>query len=91
MLAQLLGSFTRINHAYDPIPTVPGEFMGFVHPAGEVHMIDDGYAVSCPGEDDGTDSQCQVQSVPNIFEGDILDHLGPYEGKAGLLCLWNEC
>lgn len=36
--------------------------------------------VSCPGEDDGTDSQCTDQTVPNIFEGDIFNHLGPYNG-----------
>lgn len=32
------------------------------------------------GDDDATDSQCTIESVPNIFEGDILNHLGPYEG-----------
>ncbi len=32
------------------------------------------------GNDDATDSQCQIETVPNIFVGNILDHLGPYEG-----------
>jgi hypothetical protein len=59
---------------------VPGRFLGFQHPSGEVHMIAPGHAVACPGEDDATDSQCQIESVPNIFESDIIDHLGPYEG-----------
>jgi hypothetical protein len=32
------------------------------------------------GNDDATDQQCTIASVPNIIEGDILNHLGPYQG-----------
>jgi hypothetical protein len=32
------------------------------------------------GDDDATDAQCTIASVPNVMEGNILDHLGPYEG-----------
>lgn len=73
-------NFMRINNELDIIPIVPGRFLGFQHPHGEVHIISPNNAVSCPGDDDATDSQCQIQSVPNIFEGNILDHLGPYQG-----------
>ena len=30
---------------------------------------------SYAGDDDATDAQCQIQSVPNILEGNILDHV----------------
>ncbi|KAF8893961.1 Alpha/Beta hydrolase protein [Infundibulicybe gibba] len=82
--AQLIDSkvpdFRRVNNELDIVPIVPGRFLGFAHPHGEVHIISPGSAVSCPGEDDATDSQCQIESVPNILEGNILNHLGPYEG-----------
>ncbi|KAF9481532.1 alpha/beta-hydrolase [Pholiota conissans] len=73
-------NFRRINNKNDIIPIVPGRFLGFQHPHGEVHILSKGNAVSCPGDDDATDAQCQIQSVPNVFVGNILDHLGPYEG-----------
>ncbi|PPQ63476.1 hypothetical protein CVT24_005133 [Panaeolus cyanescens] len=73
-------NFRRINNELDIIPIVPGRFLGFQHPHGEVHIISPNNAVSCPGDDDATDPECQIQSVPNIFEGSILDHLGPYQG-----------
>ncbi|KAF8893960.1 alpha/beta-hydrolase [Infundibulicybe gibba] len=72
--------FRRINNELDIVPIVPGRFLGFAHPHGEIHILSPGSAVSCPGDDDATDSQCQIESVPNILEGDILNHLGPYEG-----------
>ena len=40
---------THINNKVDPVPIVPGRFLGFVHPAGEVHINDDGSWDSCPG------------------------------------------
>ncbi|CAA7259111.1 unnamed protein product [Cyclocybe aegerita] len=72
--------FKRINNKDDIIPIVPGRFLGFSHPHGEVHILGPGRAVACSGDDNATDADCQIQSVPNIFEGNILDHLGPYEG-----------
>ncbi|EIN12936.1 alpha/beta-hydrolase [Punctularia strigosozonata HHB-11173 SS5] len=70
--------FTRIDHAQDPVPIVPGRGLGYSHPSGEIHILSSGTAVSCPGEDDATDSQCTIESVPNILVGNIVDHLGPY-------------
>ncbi|KAH9887337.1 alpha/beta-hydrolase [Cubamyces lactineus] len=72
--------FKRVNNEKDPIPIVPGRFLGFQHSHGEVHIVQPGEAVSCPGDDDATDSQCTIETVPNITEGNILNHLGPYEG-----------
>ncbi|KIM40235.1 hypothetical protein M413DRAFT_19420 [Hebeloma cylindrosporum] len=73
-------NFRRINNKDDIVPILPGRFLGFSHPHGEVHMLSPGNAVSCPGDDDATDARCEIKSVPNILEGNILDHLGPYEG-----------
>ncbi|KIJ64648.1 hypothetical protein HYDPIDRAFT_181861 [Hydnomerulius pinastri MD-312] len=75
-----ISDFQRINNEEDIIPIVPGRFLGFSHVMGEVHIIKPNDAVECPGDDDATDSQCTIMTVPNIFEGDILDHLGPYQG-----------
>ncbi|KAF8161184.1 alpha/beta-hydrolase [Crassisporium funariophilum] len=75
-----VANFRRINNELDIVPIVPGRFLGFEHPHGEVHLLSPGKAVSCSGDDDATDSQCQIDSVPNILVGNILNHLGPYEG-----------
>ncbi|KAI0781969.1 Alpha/Beta hydrolase protein [Abortiporus biennis] len=82
--AQLFDSkvadFQRINNEKDLIPIVPGRGLGFSHVHGEVHIVSTNNAVSCPGDDDATDSQCTISTVPNIFVGNIIDHLGPYQG-----------
>jgi len=75
-----VSDFTRVNNQQDLVPIVPGEFLGFQHPHGEVHLLSDGTAVACSGDDDDSDSQCTDQSVPTLFEGSIPDHLGPYDG-----------
>ncbi len=71
---------THINNKKDPIPIVPGRFMGFAHPAGEVHIQDDSGSlwVSCPGHDNPS-RLCSVGDVPNVIQSNILDHLGPYD------------
>ncbi|KAF9566678.1 alpha/beta-hydrolase [Agrocybe pediades] len=73
-------NFKRINNEQDLIPIVPGRFLGFSHPHGEIHILSPGNAVACSGDDDATDSQCTISSVPNVFSGNILNHLGPYQG-----------
>ncbi len=62
------------------MPIVPGRFLGFQHPKGEIHLLDDGEGVACSGNEDATDADCTIASVPTVFAGNILDHLGPYEG-----------
>ncbi|KDR85996.1 hypothetical protein GALMADRAFT_85203 [Galerina marginata CBS 339.88] len=73
-------NFKRINNELDIVPIVPGRFLGYEHPHGEVHIISPGNAVACSGDDDDTDSLCTFSSVPNVFVGNILNHLGPYQG-----------
>ncbi|KAI0777310.1 alpha/beta-hydrolase [Trametes elegans] len=80
MFDSKVSDFVRINNEDDPVPIVPGRGLGFQHPHGEIHIVQPGDAVSCPGDDDATDTQCTISTVPNVVVGDILDHLGPYEG-----------
>ncbi|KAK7038707.1 hypothetical protein VNI00_010591 [Paramarasmius palmivorus] len=70
---------THINNKQDIVPILPGRFLGFAHPNGEVHITDSNVWDSCPGHDN-TDDRCTVGDVPNIFVGDTGDHKGPYDG-----------
>ncbi|KAG0697948.1 Alpha/Beta hydrolase protein [Suillus ampliporus] len=70
---------THINNMEDPIPICPGMFLGFVHPAGEVHIEDSAEWAACPGQDNPS-TQCIVGDVPEIWDGDESDHDGPYNG-----------
>lgn len=72
--------FTRMNNKRDPVPIIPGRFLGFRHPSGEIHIEPDGSIVVCSGPDDGTDPQCSDKMVPDIAGGDVDDHSGPYNG-----------
>jgi len=72
-------SVTHINNEEDPIPILPGMFLGFVHPSGEVHIEDSGEWAACPGQDNPS-TQCIVGDVPYIWDGDESDHDGPYNG-----------
>jgi len=67
----------HVNNEEDPVPILPGEFLGFVHPAGEIHINDNGSWSQCPGQDNDSDD-CIVGDVPTIFESDESDHDGPY-------------
>ncbi|KAI0086523.1 alpha/beta-hydrolase [Irpex rosettiformis] len=75
-----VADFERINNEKDPVPIVPGRALGFSHVHGEIHIVSPGNAVSCPGDDDATDSQCTIKTTPNILVSNILNHLGPYNG-----------
>jgi len=70
---------THINNKEDPIPTLPGMFLGYHHPFGEVHIMDNNEWVSCPGQDNPS-KECIVGDVPTILEGNLNDHDGPYNG-----------
>ncbi|EJU03751.1 alpha/beta-hydrolase [Dacryopinax primogenitus] len=72
-------SIVHITNMLDPIPIVPGEFLGFAQPQGEVHILGGTDWVSCPG-DDNSSVDCSTGAVPTIFTSDIVDHLGPYNG-----------
>ncbi|KAG8999265.1 hypothetical protein FRB90_012117 [Tulasnella sp. 427] len=70
--ASYLSTFdiTRITHAQDPVPTLPGE----IH-----QSLFDGKWYNCPGSDN-TDLRCSTGAVPNILVSNIIDHLGSYGG-----------
>ena len=77
--SKLAGRFTRITNYEDPVPILPGRFLGFHHPSGEAH-IDDGQVWKwCPGQDN-TDAQCSIGDATNILDSDLGDHGGPYDG-----------
>ncbi|KAG6914797.1 hypothetical protein DXG01_015228 [Tephrocybe rancida] len=53
--------FRRVNLGKDIIPIIPGRRLGFVHPKGQ---------------DNSTDSDCQIKTVTKIYNGTLKDHLG---------------
>ncbi|KAI5123183.1 hypothetical protein M0805_003950 [Coniferiporia weirii] len=69
---------THVTNQKDPVPTVPGEFLGFVHPSGEVHIQPSEAWDACPGQDNDSDL-CSTGVVSNVFEGDVSNHDGPYD------------
>ncbi|KIJ55281.1 hypothetical protein M422DRAFT_23892 [Sphaerobolus stellatus SS14] len=69
----------HINNKEDPVPILPGRFLGFQHPHGEIHITDSNVWESCSG-DDNTSSLCEVGDVSDIFDGNTSDHDGPYNG-----------
>ncbi|KAL1726026.1 Alpha/Beta hydrolase protein [Schizophyllum commune] len=73
-------SFKRVDNKHDLIPILPGRGLGSAHPEGEIHIVDEATWVKCPGNDDADDEDCTIKTVPNVFDGDIGDHLGPYNG-----------
>lgn len=40
----------HINNKKDPIPILPGMFLGYHHPSGEIHIQDSGDWDTCPGQ-----------------------------------------
>ncbi|KAI0039820.1 lipase [Auriscalpium vulgare] len=69
---------THVNNQKDPIPTVPGLFLGYHHSSGEVHIQASNAWDACPGQDSDSKS-CIVGDVPNIFESTESNHIGPYD------------
>lgn len=74
-------SFAHITNKLDPIPIVPGRFLGYAHPSNEKHIVtsgtDSGDWYACVGQDN-TSTDCSTGAVPNIFESNESDHDGPY-------------
>ncbi|KAF8347910.1 alpha/beta-hydrolase [Amanita rubescens] len=70
---------TRVNNQKDPVPTVPGAFLGYTHANGEAHITESGIFQSCPGSENQS-PLCTDGDVTNIFEGKVADHTGPYNG-----------
>ena len=69
---------THISNREDPVPILPGRFLGFHHPSGEVH-IDAETSVwsACPGQDN-TSGLCEVGDTTSVLDSDLNDHGGPY-------------
>ncbi|KAJ7505150.1 hypothetical protein B0H11DRAFT_1977057 [Mycena galericulata] len=52
--------FKRVNNRDDLLPIVPGRFLGFSHPQGEIHIVSDdtNQIVACPGSYYSTEVSC---------------------------------
>ncbi|CAE6478997.1 hypothetical protein ACGC1H_003938 [Rhizoctonia solani] len=79
LIDQKLTDFSRITNIEDVIPIVPGRFLGYRHFSGEKHIKTTGVWSGCGGQDN-TSEDCSIGSVPTILQGNLIDHLGPYEG-----------
>jgi hypothetical protein len=77
--ATFSGNLTHINNKKDPVPIVPSKHVGYVHPAGEVHIQGSGAWDACPGQDNPSEF-CIVGDEPTVFVGELSDHDGPYDG-----------
>ncbi|KAG8854907.1 hypothetical protein FRB96_007307 [Tulasnella sp. 330] len=72
---------TRITHSRDPIPAFPARLIGYVHPEGEIHIDAAGRWNACAGKDN-PNALCSTGELANVFNYNILDHLGPYGPSA---------
>jgi hypothetical protein len=50
-----------------------------VQASGEIHIQDSNAWDACPGQDNDSDL-CSTGDVPTVFEWDVDDHDGPYNG-----------
>ncbi|KAJ7886069.1 alpha/beta-hydrolase [Mycena leptocephala] len=95
--ASIGNTVTHINNKEDLVPILPGSFLGFHHPTGEIHIQDSGVWDTCSGEDNTSDL-CTTGDVSNIFEGETGDHVGElfylswaqFCGQAGGCTLWRK-
>ncbi|KZV67046.1 alpha/beta-hydrolase [Peniophora sp. CONT] len=74
----------RVNNGHDPVPIVPGQFLGYQHPSGELHIKAPDEWTVCPGQDNPS-TECSVGAVPDILSADLHAHSGPYDG------VWMGC
>ncbi|KAF8308331.1 alpha/beta-hydrolase [Clavulina sp. PMI_390] len=72
-----LPDLRHMHNKHDPIPTIPPEFLGFVHPSGEVFVQPDAPndTVFCPGQENGNCSDSN-----DTIDDSLSDHGGPYTG-----------
>ncbi|KZW02191.1 lipase class 3 family protein [Exidia glandulosa HHB12029] len=75
----LLPDLTRVNNMQDPVPIIPGRFLGFGHPSGEVHISSTSQWLACSGQD-SEETGCINDTEPTIFNSDESNHDGPYDG-----------
>ncbi|CAE6496700.1 unnamed protein product [Rhizoctonia solani] len=79
LMDQKVTDFSRITNLKDEVPIVPGRFLGYHHFSGEKHIESTGVWNACGGQDN-TSTDCSTGAVPDIIQGNLIDHLGPYEG-----------
>ncbi|KAH7104424.1 alpha/beta-hydrolase [Auriculariales sp. MPI-PUGE-AT-0066] len=72
-----LPDVTRVVNQQDPVPILPGRFLGFRHPSGEVHIGEKGQFLACNGQESEEDG-CTIDSTRFIFQAEKDDHSGPY-------------
>lgn len=72
-------NLNHVNNKEDVVPILPPQILGFVHPAGEIHIEDSAVWAACPGQDNPS-PLCAAGDVPNILDGSVNDHYGPYNG-----------
>ncbi|KAF7289449.1 Glucan 1,3-beta-glucosidase 3 [Mycena chlorophos] len=78
-LASVGNTVTHINNKEDIVPILPGMFLGYHHPTGEIHIQDSNAWDACPGMDNDSDL-CSTGDVPTILSGSESYHDGPYNG-----------
>ncbi|CAK5263400.1 unnamed protein product [Mycena citricolor] len=69
---------THVSNREDLVPVLPGSWMGYRQPTGEIH-IDASTWYACPGVDN-TSKLCTAGAVPTLLQGKTSDHAGPYNG-----------
>lgn len=78
------------------MPTLPGRFLGYQHPSGEIHITDSNVWQACAGGhpcavdgrradaaflgQDNKSTLCSSGDVPYVFDGKFADHDGPFDG-----------
>ncbi|CAK5278144.1 unnamed protein product [Mycena citricolor] len=72
-------TITHVNNREDLVPILPGRFLGYRHPTGEIHIQDSGAWLACPGMDNNS-TLCTTGDVPTLLQGNTSDHTGPYNG-----------
>ena len=77
--ALMLGNVTHVNNKRDPVPILPGRFLGYHHPSGEIHIDASNTWDACSGQDNPS-NMCSVGAVPSVFFSNTKDHNGPYDG-----------
>ncbi|KAJ7197975.1 Alpha/Beta hydrolase protein [Mycena pura] len=71
-LTTLVG-VTFVTNQNDPVPTLPPLILGFVHPSGEIHIVDSSQKnlVACPGHDN---AHCATGK--SLLHASLADHHG---------------
>ncbi|KAJ7027920.1 alpha/beta-hydrolase [Mycena alexandri] len=66
-----------MTNQQDPVPIVPPRSLGFQHPSGEIHSLDQSQNnfTSCPGQDN---EHCSTGN--SLLQSNTTNHDGPYLG-----------